>query len=419
MYTSGDYEPADYYAPGQGIRALLEGLASFGWQPVEENGVPIALHRGASKVTLEPGGQVELSGAPHRNVHQVRQETLDWHAELRQVVTDLGLRFLAIGHQPKHRREDLPWMPKQRYQIMRNLMPRQGTMGLDMMQATSSLQVTLDFSSEADMVKKFRVALALQPLATALFAYSPLSQGRSSGFLSLRDHIWHDTDPQRCGSLPFVFAEGMGFERYVDYLLDVPMYFLIRDGKYIDTKGQSFAQFLSDGLPALPAERPRLSDWILHLTTVFPQVRLTRYLEMRGADSGEIRSRVPALAALWAGLLYDVEALDTAWQQVSTWTADERRQLETQVVRQGFQTPFRDGCLLDLCRWMVDLSRQGLQRRDIVDQQGRDESVYLNPLQEVLDAGRTFAEDLLDRFHGQWKGNIDDALSDLCEETLN
>jgi glutamate--cysteine ligase len=309
-------------------------------------------------------------------------------------------------------------MPKQRYQIMRNLMPHQGSMGLDMMQATCSLQVTLDFTNEQDMVRKFRVALALQPLATALFSYSPFARGRNSGYLSLRDYIWHDTDPQRCGSLPFVFEEGMGFERYVDYLLDVPMYFVIRGGNYIDAGGRSFGKFLSHGLPALPGDAPRLSDWTTHLTTVFPQVRLTRYLEMRGADAGEIRTRVPALAALWAGLLYDPQVLDNAWQEVSTWTAEERRQLETEVARQGFETPFRERRLLDLCRWMVDQSRQGLQRRGILDADGRDESIYLEPLQEVLDAGCTFAEILLKRFNQEWNGNIDTTMSELCRETL-
>jgi len=418
VYRTDDLSPAVYDGSQPGIRRLLESLTRFGWQSVEENGLPIALRRGASSITLEPGGQVELSGAPFKTVHEIYQETKTWHDELRVLSPELGLSFLAIGHQPKHRRAELPWMPKQRYEIMREWMPRQGSLGLDMMQGTSSLQVTTDFASEADMVKKFRVALALQPVATVLFANSPFAEGKFSGYLSLRNHIWSDTDPQRSGSLPFVFEKGMGFERYVDYALDVPMYFVNRDGGFVDASGQSFRDFLVGRLPALPGQPPLISDWVNHLTTVFPDVRLKRFLEMRGADAGRALSRVPALAALWAGVLYDSDSLDAAWERVTTWTAAERTALESGVARYGFKTPLRDGTIRGLARWMIELSRQGLQRRRQLNDQSRDESVYLEPLQAAIDRGQTFAEVLLDRFEQQWQGDIDVAMRTLSEETL-
>ncbi len=418
VYHTSNLAPAEYDGSRPGIRALLESLVQFGWQPVTENGLPIALRRDASTITLEPGGQVELSGAPLQSVHQILDETTVWRNELRALAPELELSFLSIGHQPKHRREELPWMPKQRYEIMREWMPRQGSHGLDMMQATSSLQVTTDFSSEADMVKKFRVGLALQPVATALFANSPFAAGKSSGYLSLRSKIWSDTDPQRSGSLPFVFQQGMGFERYVDYALDVPMYFVNRDGQYIDASGQSFRDFLSGHLPALPGQLPVLSDWVTHLTTVFPEVRLKQFLEMRGADAGDAFTRVPALAALWAGLLYDSDSLGAAWQRVRDWSAEERIALEIGVARQGLHTPFRDGTIRELAGWAIELAGEGLQRRAHLNNQGRDESRYLEPLQQVVDNGQTFAENLLDRFDRQWNGDMDTALRRMCEETL-
>lgn len=418
VYRTDDLSPADYDGSRPGIRSLLESLTRFGWQPIEEHGLPIALRRDASTITLEPGGQIELSGAPFRSVHQIYRETQSWHDELCELAPELGLSFLAIGHQPKHRRAQLPWMPKKRYEIMRKWMPRQGSSGLDMMQGTSSLQVTTDFASEADMVKKFRVALALQPVATALFANSPFAEGRFSGYLSLRSHIWRDTDPQRSGSLPFVFEEGMGFERYVDYALDVPMYFVNRGGNFVDASGQSFRDFLVGRLPALPGQLPLISDWVDHLTTVFPDVRLKRYLEMRGADAGQAKSRVPALAALWAGVLYDSDSLDAAWERVKTWSVAERDAMESGVARDGFKTRLRNGTIRELARWMIELSRQGLQRRQQWNDQSRDESVYLDPLQAAVDRGQTFAEELLDRFAQQWQGDIDVAMRTLSRETL-
>ena len=419
VYRSQDCHPAAYEDPAPGIRSLLEGMSRFGWSPIEEGGLPIALSRGDCAITLEPGGQLELSGAPWRDVHRILEETRAHHAELKTLASALGLSFLALGYQPKHPRQEVPWMPKDRYRIMRAYMPKRGSLGLDMMQSTCAIQVTADFASEADMVKKSRVAMALQPVATALFANSPLVEGRFSGYLSYRSRTWADTDPDRCGCPPFVFEEGMGLERYTDYVLDVPMYFVRRHGEYLDASGLSFRDFLAGRLSILPGERPFLSDWVNHLTTVFPQVRLKTFLEMRGADAGDSVSRVTALAALWAGLLYDGEALDAAWERIRDWTSEERRALDTGVARHGFNTPFRDGLVRDLSLWMLDLSRQGLRRRDHRDKEGRDESRYLEPLQQAAQAGRTFAEQLLRRFDGDWQGDIDVAVRAMCEETLS
>jgi glutamate--cysteine ligase len=416
VYLSSDFRPAAYDGPEPGIRALLEGMSRFGWQPIEERGLLIAAERARRTITLEPGGQFELSGAALGDAHQTFQETQAYHQELEMLGDELGLSFLALGHQPQHTRGELPWMPKERYWIMRDYMPKCGSLGLDMMQSTCALQVTADFADEADMVKKFRVALALQPLVTALFANSPFAQGKFSGYLSYRSFIWRDTDAGRCGSLPFAFEQGMGFERYTDYVLDVPMYFVYRNGKYIDASGLSFRDFLAGKLAVLPGQQPLLSDWENHLTTVFPQVRLKKFLEMRGADAGPV-SRVAALPALWAGLLYDVASLDAAWERVHKWTPEERHALELGVAEHGFQTPFRDGTVQELALWMLDLARHGLQRRGYQNQHGQDESCYLEPLQEAAQSGRTFAEDLLRRFEDQWMGDIDIALPAMCEET--
>jgi glutamate--cysteine ligase len=419
VYRSDDYSPAAYDGPDPGIRALLESMSRFGWKPIDEDGLPIALSRGGRTITLEPGGQLELAGAPLPDVHQILKETQTDHDELNTVAGALGLSYLALGHQPKYPREELPWMPKARYRIMRAQMPKCGSLGLNMMQSTCANQVTADFADESDMVKKFRVALALQPVVTALFANSPFLEGRFSGYLSYRREVWRHTDPERCGSLPFVFEEGMSFERYTDYALDVPMYFVCRHGEYIDASGLSFRDFLAGRLTVLPGERPCLNDWSNHLTTVFPQVRLKGYLEMRGADAGDSVSRVAALSALWTGLLYDIDALDAAWERIRTWTPEERHRLDIGIAKHGFNTPFRNGSVRDLSLWMLDLCRQGLQRRDCRDQEGQDESCYLEPLQEAAQAGRTFAEELLQRYEDEWLGDIDVAVRAMCRETMS
>lgn len=417
VYRESDFRPAAYDGSTPSIRTLLEGMSRFGWQPIEERGLPVELRRDGCAITLEPGGQFELSGAPLSNAHQTFRETQAYHHELKILGDELGLRFLALGHQPKHPRHDLPWMPKERYRIMQAYMPQVGSLGLDMMQSTCAIQVTMDFSDEADMVKKFRVALALQPLVTALFANSPFAEGKFCGYLSYRSYIWRDTDSQRCGSLPFVFEAGMGFERYTDYMLDVPMYFVYRDGKYIDASGLSFRDFLAGKLAVLPGQLPLLSDWEKHLTTVFPQVRLKQFLEMRGADAGPV-SRVAALPALWAGVLYDNQSLDAAWERVAQWTPDERNHLERGVAERGFQLEFRDGTVQELVLWMLDLARQGLQRRGYQNERGQDESCYLAPLQEAAQGGQTFSEVLMRRFQDQWMGDMNIALPAMCEETF-
>jgi glutamate--cysteine ligase len=304
-------------------------------------------------------------------------------------------------------------MPKGRYQIMREYMPKKGRLGLDMMLRTCTIQVNLDYLSEADMVKKFRVALALQPVATALFANSPFTEGQPNGFVSYRSHIWTDTDPDRCGILPFVFEDGMGFERYVEHVLDVPMYFVYRDGRYIDASGQSFRDFLQGRLPALPGEIPTLTDWNDHLTTLFPEVRLKRFLEMRGADGGPWRS-LCALPALWVGVLYHDEALDAAWDWVKGWTLEEHEQLRAEVPRHGLATRFRDGTVLDLAGEMLALAEIGLQRRSEEDWAGQDERQFLTTLRGIVDRGRTPAELLLELYNGRWNGSVDPVFNEFA-----
>lgn len=419
VFSGEDYRPAEYDGARPGIKALLERLVGFGWSRILENGNPIGLTRNGCSITLEPGGQIELSGAPLQDVHQVSEEALSYYRELESVASDLDLRFLAIGFQPKHERHEIPWMPKQRYEIMRAWMPERGKLGLDMMQRTSSMQVNVDFENESDMVKKFRVALALQPIAVALFANSPSDLSDKNSYKSYRSRIWEDTDPDRCGSLPFVFESGMGFERYVDYVLDVPMYFVHREDQYVDASGLSFRDFLDGRLSVLPGQLPEMKDWANHLSTVFPQVRLKQYLEMRGADSGDATSRVPAVTALWAGLLYDEQSLDVAWERIRDWTLEERSGLERGVARHGFSTPFRSESVQELALWMLDLARQGLERRNICNADGDNESRYLTPLQAAAESGQTFAEVLLQRFHRQWQGNIDIALAQMCKETFS
>jgi glutamate--cysteine ligase len=394
------------YAGARGIEALLTGLKRFGWQAVMEGEYIIGLARNGATVSLEPGGQFELSGAPLDNLHQTCGEVTEHLQQARTVANELGLGMLAAGFQPKARREDIDWMPKGRYAIMRRYMPLKGNLGLDMMLRTCTVQVNLDFASEADMVSKFRLSLALQPIATALFANSPFTEGKPNGYQSYRAHIWTDTDPDRTGMLPFVFEDGMGFERYVDYLLDVPMYFVYRDGKYIDVAGQSFRDFLVGKLPGLRGEVPTLSDWGDHLTTAFPEVRLKQFLEMRGADSGPW-GRLCALPALWVGLLYDDVATDAALDLVKNWTAEEREALRNGVPKTGLKTRFRRGTALDIAKATLEIAAAGLARRNRQDGTGGDESLFLAPLREIVASGKTPADSLLEAYTGPWNGSVD------------
>jgi glutamate--cysteine ligase len=412
-YTQDDQRPLPYEGE-RSIRALLEGLArEFGWETVEEHNRPIALRKGDASVTLEPGGQFELSGRPVKTLHETCCEVHEHLDQVRAVAAPLGIGMLGLGFQPKWRREDIPWMPKGRYRIMRAYMPRRGTLGLDMMLRTCTIQTNLDFASEADMVQKFRVGLAWQPVATALFANSPFTEGAANGFLSYRSHVWTDTDPDRCGILPFVFEDGMGFERYVDYVLEVPMYFVYRDGEYIDAAGQSFRDFLAGRLPALPGEVPTISDWSDHLTTLFPEVRLKRFLEMRGADGGPWRS-LCALPALWVGVLYHQATLDAAWDQVKDWTMEDHAYLRAEVPRQGLHTPFRGGTVQDLAREMLDLADAGLSGRAEEDWFGQDERQFLTALRGIAESGRTPAEEKLELFRGRWRGSVDPVFAEFA-----
>lgn len=400
-----DLRPPEY-AGERGIRALLTGLQRFGWQPYEEDGHLIALSRDGASVTLEPAGQLELSGAPLESIHETCREVGGHLREVREVADELGLGFLGMGFQPKWRREDMPWMPKGRYRIMRQYMPKVGGLGLDMMTRTCTVQVNLDYASEADMVKKFRVSLALQPVATALFADSPFTDGTPNGYLSYRSHIWTDTDPGRTGMLDFVFEDGFGYERYVDYLLDVPMYFSYRQGQYLDLAGKSFRDFMQGKLAELPGELPTLRDWNDHMTTAFPEVRLKKYLEMRGADSGPW-GRICALPAFWVGLLYDDAALDAAWDLVKDFTLEERNALRDGVPAQALGLPFRGGKVQDLAIEALKISASGLQRRAMRNAAGQDESAFLSTLIEMAEAGQTAAERKLALYHNEWGGEID------------
>jgi glutamate--cysteine ligase len=361
---------------------------------------------GGGAISLEPGGQFELSGAPVETVHQTCTELMAHLAQLREVASPLGIGFLGLGMTPDWSRADMPTMPKGRYRIMTAYMPKVGTLGLDMMYRTCTVQTNLDFSSEADMVKKLRVSLALQPVVTAMFANSPFTEGKPNGFVSFRSEIWRDTDPDRSGMLPWAFEPGMGFERYVDYALDVPMYFVFRDGKYLDASGLSFRDFLKGKLSILPGELPTMGDWTDHLSTAFPEVRMKSFLEMRGADGGPW-NRICALPALWVGLLYDDNALDAAWDVVKDWTMEERETLRSTVPLLGLDAPIGGGGKLrDIAGRVLDISRSGLAARARLNSIGDNETGYLSALDEVVASGRTHAERLLERYNTAWAGDI-------------
>ena len=405
-FRSRDLSPVPYDGP-QGIRALLERLIDrFGWQPIREGEAIIALQRpGEGTVSLEPGGQLELSGAPLATLHDTAAETRRHLDEVRAVGDELGLGFLGLGFSPLWSRSETPRMPKGRYDIMTRYMPRVGKLGLDMMYRSATVQVNLDFSSEADMVRKLRVSLALQPVAAALAANSPFTEGRRNGYKTFRSAVWLDTDAGRTGMLPFAFEPGMGFERYVDYVLDVPMYFVFRDRRYIDVAGSSFRDFLAGKLDALPGERPDIADWADHVSTAFPEVRMKRFLEMRGADGGGER-RIIEVPAFWVGLLYDDGALDAAAALVADWTEAERQAIRQAVPKLALAAPFRRGTVGTIARQAVAIAREGLRRRARIDSAGRDEGHYLDHLEGIAATGRTEADRLIERFDGPWRGDV-------------
>jgi glutamate--cysteine ligase len=397
------------YDGRRSIRALLEGMQHLlGWEPILENSNVIGLFdvTGGGAISLEPGGQFELSGAPVETVHQTCSELMAHLAQVKEVARPLGIGFLGLGMTPNWSRAEIPIMPKGRYRIMTAYMPKVGGHGLDMMYRTCTVQTNLDYSGEADMVKKLRVSLALQPVATAMFANSPFTEGKPNGFLSFRSEIWRDTDPDRSGMLPWAFEPGMGFERYVDYALGVPMYFVKRGERYIDVAGQSFRDLMQGRLPGLPGERATISDWANHISTIFPEVRLKRYLEMRGADGGPWR-RLPALPAYWAGLLYDDASLDAAWDLVKNWTAEQRQQFRDDVPKLGFAATAARHSALEVAKTTLALARQGLARRRRLDAAGNDESRYLQSIEDYVARGITPAEELLQKFNGSWQRSVE------------
>jgi glutamate--cysteine ligase len=405
VYSLSDHHAPSYDEPG-GIHDLLMALTDYGWQPIEEGGKVIALAGADGNISLEPAGQFELSGAPLDNLHETCAETGRHLQQVKAIGEKFGIGFLGLGMWPDKTRAELPIMPKGRYAIMLRHMPRVGSMGLDMMLRTCTIQVNLDYETEADMVKKFRVGLALQPLATALFANSPFTEGKPNGFLSYRSHIWSDTDPHRTGMLPFVFEDGFGYDRYTEYALDVPMYFVYRDGAYIDAAGLSFRDFLKGDLAVLPGELPTLDDWNDHLSTAFPEVRLKTFLEMRGADGGPW-NRICALPAFWVGLLYDGTALDAAWDVVKHWTIDERQALRDAVPKLALDAPIPGGGRLrDIAGEVLDIANAGLAARGRIDSMGGNETGFLDPLREIVRSGKVPAQVLLDHFHGAWGGDV-------------
>jgi glutamate--cysteine ligase len=415
-YRNADLSPLPYEG-ADGIHAMLSGLMQFGWQGKFEGDTLVGLVRseeaGGGSVTLEPAGQLELSGAPLENIHQTCAEVSRHLKEVQAVAEKLGQSYMGIGYSPLWGLDEAPQMPKGRYQLMNQYMPKQGGRGLEMMYLTSTVQVNLDFGSEADMVEKLRIALALQPLATALFANSPFKNGQPTGHVSERSLIWLDTDGARTGMLPQAFEEGFGFEQYVDYALDVPMYFVMRDGKFIDALGMSFRDFMAGNLPALPGEKPTASDWEDHLTTLFPEARVKRFIEMRGADSGPWSS-LCALPALWVGLLYDASTQTQVADLIADWTQAERDELRVQSPLLGLQTPFRSGTLLDVAREVLQLAEQGLKNRARSDGAGGDETQFLAYLQKVVADGQSPAEALVKKFHEEWNGDVREAYKELA-----
>lgn len=410
VYRTKDLAPVGYDGDA-GIRALMEAMmADYGWEAIREGETIIALKRShgggvPETISLEPGGQFELSGAPLATLHETCAEAGEHLRECLEIGERLGIGFLGVGFTPTWKLADMPTMPKKRYAVMTRYMPQVGTRGHDMMYRTCTIQVNLDFADEADMVKKLRVSLALQPLATALFASSPFLEGKPNGLKSLRSGVWRDTDPNRTGMLPFVFEDGMGYERYADYALDVPMYFVYRDGEYIDVAGASFRDFLKGELAQLPGELPTIDDWSDHLTTIFPEVRLKRFLEMRGADGGPWR-RICGLPAFWVGLLYDDGALDAAWDLVKDWTAEERHQLRQQVPDLALDTPLRQGTLRNIAQESVRIAADGLKARRRLNSKGEDETGFLDFVEEVAASGRVPADELLAKYQKSWGGDI-------------
>ena len=407
-YCKDTLLPLPYEGP-RSIKAVLEGLRDrFGWTEVAEAGNIIGLTKDGANVSLEPGGQLELSGAPLVSIHETCDEVNTHLRDVQSIADEIGVRFIGLGAAPQWTHDQMPMMPKGRYRLMTDYMGRVGTHGTQMMYRTCTVQVNLDFGSEADMVQKMRVALALQPVATALFANSPFFEGKKNGHKSWRSRIWRDLDAARTGMLPFVFEQGFGFEAWAEYALDVPMYFVYRDGKYIDALGQSFRDFMKGKLPALPGEMPTLSDWADHLTTIFPEARLKKFIEMRGADGGPWR-RLCALPAFWVGLSYDQTSLDAAWDLVKGWDAETREALRVAASVDGLQAHVGGISMHELAREVLAISEAGLKARAIPGAGGMivDERHFLNALHDSVETGQVPADELLERYDGDWNGDLD------------
>lgn len=397
------------YEGARSILAMLEGLRDrFGWKPVLEAGNLVGLERDGANVSLEPGGQLELSGAPLETIHQTCDEVNEHLREVKAVADDIGAGFIGLGAAPIWTHDEMPAMPKGRYRLMTDYMDRVGTHGTQMMYRTCTVQVNLDYSSEPDMVRKLRVALALQPVATALFANSPFFEGKTNGHKSWRSRIWRSLDDDRTGMLPFVFDEGFGFEAWVEYALDVPMYFIYRDGIYVDALGQSFRDFLDGALPALPGEKPTLSDWADHLTTIFPEARIKKFIEMRGADGGPWR-RLCALPALWVGLIYDQTALDAAWDLVKGWDAETREAWRVEASVRGLQAEVGGIAMRELAGEVLRIARSGLKARSMPGLGGmvQDERHFLHALEDSVESGSDPADELMELFRGDWGGDLE------------
>ncbi|RYH01624.1 glutamate--cysteine ligase [Salipiger sp. IMCC34102] len=413
-YDAKTHLPLPYEGPS-GIKAMLEGLEGrFGWDRVEEDGKIIGLVKDGANVSLEPGGQLELSGAPLETIHQTCDEVNEHLAQVKEIADEIGAGFIGLGAAPEWTHDQMPLMPKGRYKLMDAYMDTVGTHGKQMMRRTCTVQVNLDFGSEADMVQKLRTAVALQPVATALFANSPFFEGKPNGHKSWRSRVWRSLDDSRTGTVPFIFDEGFGFEAWVQWVLDVPMYFVYRDGKYIDALGQSFRDFLKGELPALPGEKPLLSDWADHLTTVFPEARIKQFMEMRGADGGPWR-RLCALPAFWVGMMYEQSALDAAWDLCKNWSHEQREALRVAASVDGLQAKVEGIDMHELARACVDIAEAGLKTRARPGSGGLipDETHFLNALKESVETGQVPADELLARYHGAWGETLDPIYSEF------
>jgi glutamate--cysteine ligase len=386
----------------RGIETLLRELAErFGWEPTEEGGRTIALLRDKASITLEPGGQVELSGEPCPTLHCTRDELATHVRELSVVGAELGIAFLGLGMQPVSTLDEIEWVPKQRYAIMRDYMPRVGTLGHRMMKQTATVQANIDYADERDAMRKLRVGMATAPLVNAMFANSCISEGRLNGQMSYRGYVWTDTDRARCGLLPFAFRDGASFGDYVEWALDVPLYFVLRGGKYLTgATGTPFRRFLEHGIGG---ERATLDDWRLHLTTLFPEVRLKGYIELRSADS-QTPDRVLAVPALVKGVFYEQDCLEAAFDLVKRWSFADCASLYGEVTRESMRARMKGIQVLELARELAGIAEEGLRRQAALDSEGRDERVYLERLREALSAGKSPAQEQAERWAGPWHG---------------